>query len=84
MSAPHASIGALAAAIGRPLDAPALEALVERVSFASTTQGRAYGERRDGEYFRGGSSFRDEFTNEEKVRVAERHGARLQRLGYEG
>lgn len=84
LSAPHASVGALAAAIGRPLDAPALEAVVERVSFASMTQGRTYGERRDGEYFRGGSSFRDEFTNEEKARVAERYGARLQRLGYEG
>jgi hypothetical protein len=83
LSAPHASVGALAAAIGRPLDAPALDALVDRVSFASMTQVRAYG-RRDGESFRGSSSFRDEFTDEEKARVAERYGARLQRLGYEG
>lgn len=83
LRAPTESIDALARALGYPLERRDIASIAARTAFATMANGRAYGERRDGEYFRGGSSFAAEATAREASAIRERLGDRLRALGYE-
>ncbi|MCX4243625.1 sulfotransferase [Paraliomyxa miuraensis] len=80
---PLATFEGLTRALGMSLDEPALRALVDQTSFKRMSGGREYGDRRDGEYLRGGSQWKTELGADDRAWIAAALGDELEALGYE-
>lgn len=80
---PLGAIEGLARTLEISLDEEALRTLVELTSFKSMSGGRDYGDRRDGEYFRGGSQWRAEISADDRAWIAANLGDELESLGYD-
>ncbi|MEM7155549.1 MAG: sulfotransferase [Myxococcota bacterium] len=80
---PRETFAGLAESLGVTLDDEALRDLVGRTSFKAMSGGRAYGDRRNGEYMRGGSQWETEFNDDDRAWIADNLGSELETLGYD-
>lgn len=80
---PHDTFAAIVRALGIELDVAALDQLVEETSFKAMSGGRDYGDRRNGQYMRGGSQWRTEIDADDRAWIAENLGDDLEALGYD-
>lgn len=82
LAEPVHAIAALGAYLGLAVQHPVLEEIAHRLSFSEMSAGRAYGDRVNGAYLRGGSDWRSELSAQEHGAIQAACGPALAALGY--